>query len=150
MPGGLRPFSECSPSPRGPGPAAAEAPIPAPSPGQPPATILSVNFEGLDTIAPSVTVPVGTAITPAATLAGVGAPHATGTVTYSVYLDDQCQIAAGAPVVAVDSNSGRPAGRAIGGTRGGDLLLESGLHLRRSVPRIGSVLLDAVRTGRSA
>ena len=81
------------------GPAAAEAPIPAPSPGQPPATILSVNFEGLDTIAPSVTVPVGTAITPAATLAGVGAPHATGTVTYSVYLDDQCQIAAGAPVV---------------------------------------------------
>ncbi len=81
------------------GTAAAEAPIPAPSPGQPPATILSVNFEGLDTIAPSVTVPVGTAITPAATLAGVGAPHATGTVTYSVYLDDQCQIAAGAPVV---------------------------------------------------
>lgn len=77
----------------------AEAPIPAPSPGQPPATILSLNFEGIDTIAPSVTVPVGTAVTPAATLAGVGASQATGTVTYTVYLDSQCQIAAEAPVI---------------------------------------------------
>ena len=81
------------------GTAGAEAPIPAPAPGQPPATILSVNIEGLDTIAPSVTVPAGTAVTPAATLAGVGASHATGTVTYGVYLDSQCQIAAQAPVV---------------------------------------------------
>ncbi len=81
------------------GTAGAEAPIPAPAPGQPPATILTVNFEGLDTIAPSVTVPVGTAVTPAATLAGVGASRATGTVTYSVYVDSQCQIAAEAPIV---------------------------------------------------
>ncbi len=81
------------------GTAGAEAPIPAPSPGQPPATILSVNLEGVGTIAPSVTVPVGTAVTPAATLAGVGASHATGTVTYSVYTDNQCRIAAEAPVV---------------------------------------------------
>ncbi len=81
------------------GTAGAEAPIPAPSPGQPPATILSLNFEGLDTIAPSVAVPVGTAVTPAATLAGVSASQATGTVTYSVYLDSKCQIAAAAPVV---------------------------------------------------
>ena len=54
------------------GTAAAEAPIPAPSPGEPPATILSLNFEGVGTIAPTVSVPVGTAVTPVVSLAGVG------------------------------------------------------------------------------
>jgi hypothetical protein len=88
------------------GTAAAEAPIPAPSPGEPPATILALNFEGVDTIAPTVTVPVGTAVTPVASLAGVGASHATGTVTYSVYLDNQCQTAAEAPVVEAIATPG--------------------------------------------
>ena len=99
-------FWGCSPSAAWVGTAAAEAPIPAPSPGEPPATILSLNFEGLDTIAPTVTVPVGTSVTPVATLAGVNASHATGTVTYSVYLDNQCQTPAEPPVVETIATPG--------------------------------------------
>jgi hypothetical protein len=38
----------------------------------------------------SITVPSGTSVTDQATLQGVNAPHATGTVTYTVYSDSTC------------------------------------------------------------
>ena len=54
-------------------------------------TQISTSLSGGGQSGPTITVPAGTAVTDASTLSGVDASTATGTVTYSVYDDPQCQ-----------------------------------------------------------
>ena len=56
----------------------------------PPPTTLTTSLSGAGQSGTSITVPAGTSVTDAATLAGVSSANATGSVTYNVYSDSAC------------------------------------------------------------
>jgi hypothetical protein len=70
-------------------PAPAPTPTPAPLP-----TTTTTDQSGAGSSGASITVPQGTAVTDQAHIAGAAAASATGTVTYNLYKDSKCTVAA--------------------------------------------------------
>jgi hypothetical protein len=68
-------------------------PTPAPAPTPLPTTTTTTQ-SGAGSVGASITVPQGTAVSDQAHIAGAAATSATGTVTYNLYKDSKCTIAA--------------------------------------------------------
>lgn len=71
------------------------APAPAPTPTPKP-TAISTTQSGGGVSGATITVPQGTSVSDLALLSGANAAGATGTVTYNVWKNDKCTVAAGA------------------------------------------------------